>query len=116
MTCHSRRRASRLPSAFNCHSPRGLLFNPPEDVVVSEGCTRRGVFPERFFSIPPSMSVQYPRTYFLNARGVLRGVFAVQVGIRPFILSDVPLLVNEQRIPKRPRSALTQATSALSYE
>ena len=29
--------------------------------------------PEHFFLMPPSMSVQYPRTYFLNARGVLRG-------------------------------------------
>src|SRR5450830_557351 len=29
--------------------------------------------PEHFLPMPPSMLVQYPRTCFLNARGVLRG-------------------------------------------
>src|ERR1035437_2539582 len=38
-----------FPSRFVI-PPRGLLSNPPENVVVPEGCTRRGVFPEPFCS------------------------------------------------------------------
>src|SRR5664280_2009341 len=51
-------------------SPRGLLFNPPEDVVVSEGCTRRGAFPEYFSSIRGVLS---PQALLSKMRGVLQG-------------------------------------------
>jgi hypothetical protein len=49
--------------------------------------------------MPPSMLVQYPRTYFLNARGVLRG--ALGEGGNP-VLFVHPSCLEMQKAPGCP--------------
>jgi len=52
-----------LPCPGDHPHPRALLSHPPEDVLVSEGCTRRGALLRRRESNPcrPSVSWMYRR-------------------------------------------------------
>jgi len=74
--CFCRGRESILATTYGSPHPRGRQERTFRVVIRLPLCPSRLSLrpsPRALYSHAPSISVQYPRTCFLNARGVLRG-------------------------------------------